>query len=342
MVTDLATYDRMKKALVEATRIDEAKEILDQAEGLITYARRIGDAEAEARIAVIKLNAMFHIGRISSGLDKAPVIPGAGNRRLPTGGKSGKTATLRKAKLSTSAANRCELVYSIGEAAFQHYINDKAARKKPVTITEVYSRIVKKSVRAKRELDLANLILALPSKKYGVIVEDYEWDQKTWSEDGKDRHASNHYPTSTDAHAAAEIVERTKQRFECAAEDCVLFMWATVPHLAIALDVLRLRGFAYKSNYAWGKDKSGTGYWNRNRHEHLLIGVKGSIPCPAPGDQWDSLVMAPVGKHSAKPECFLEMIEGYFPNIPKIELNRRGAPRPGWDAWGNEAEEQAA
>jgi N6-adenosine-specific RNA methylase IME4 len=32
------------------------------------------------------------------------------------------------------------------------------------------------------------------------------------------------------------------------------------------------------------------------------------------------------------------MIEQYYPNVPKIELNRRGKPRPGWEAWGNEAE----
>ena len=74
-------------------------------------------------------------------------------------------------------------------------------------------------------------------------------------------------------------------------------------------------------------------------HEILLIGTRGKIPCPAEGTQWDSVIEAPrPGKHSAKPACFLEMIEGYFPNLPKIELNRRGAARPGWDAWGNEAE----
>jgi N6-adenosine-specific RNA methylase IME4 len=61
------------------------------------------------------------------------------------------------------------------------------------------------------------------------------------------------------------------------------------------------------------------------------------VPCPAPGTQLDSLIMAPRGEPSAKPQCFLEMIEKYFPTVPKIELNRRGAPRPGWDAWGNEA-----
>jgi N6-adenosine-specific RNA methylase IME4 len=54
------------------------------------------------------------------------------------------------------------------------------------------------------------------------------------------------------------------------------------------------------------------------------------------GDQWISTVEGPVTKHSAKPERFYELIEEYFPNLPKIELNARNA-RAGWDAWGNEA-----
>ncbi len=46
-------------------------------------------------------------------------------------------------------------------------------------------------------------------------------------------------------------------------------------------------GFAYVSNFAWMKDKAGTGYWNRNQHELLLVGRKGDIPAPAPGMQWE-------------------------------------------------------
>jgi hypothetical protein len=38
----------------------------------------------------------------------------------------------------------------------------------------------------------------------------------------------------------------------------------------------------------------------------------------------------------------LEIIEQYFPNVPKIELNRRGKPKSGWDAWGLEADNEAA
>ena len=101
-------------------------------------------------------------------------------------------------------------------------------------------------------------------------------------------------------------------------------------------------GFEYRSNYVWVKDRIGTGYWNRNAHEHLLIGVRGNIPAPAMGTQWESVVEAPVGEHSAKPDVFLKMVEEYYPNLPKIELNCRGEGRPGWAVWGNEAEIEAA
>ena len=172
------------------------------------------------------------------------------------------------------------------------------------------------------------------------MLEDFEWDDKVWSrETGMDRHAANHYETAADAHTPEEIVERTRERWTCAADDCVALMWSTNQHLAIALDVLRLRGFRYVSNCCWGKEAAGTGRWNRSRHELMLIGVRGAVECPAPGTQWDSLVLAPKSAHSAKPECFLDMIEDYWPTVPKIELNRRGPPRPGWAAWGNEVED---
>jgi N6-adenosine-specific RNA methylase IME4 len=199
--------------------------------------------------------------------------------------------------------------------------------------------VIKKEARAVRERELASKQTALPAKRYGIIVEDYEWDFEVFSrETGMDRHAANHYPVSENAHSAEEIVERTADRLKCAAEDCALFMWVTVPFLEVGIDVLRLRGFHYATHWIWDKIDKGTGYWNRNRHEVLLLGIKGEIPCPAPGEQWESLLSVKATKHSAKPEQFLELIESYFPNLPKIELNRRGSARPGWDAWGNQAQ----
>jgi N6-adenosine-specific RNA methylase IME4 len=57
------------------------------------------------------------------------------------------------------------------------------------------------------------------------------------------------------------------------------------------------------------------------------------------GTQFESVIEAPRGRHSEKPEIFAEMIEKMFPHLPKIELYRRGPARPGWSAWGAEAED---
>lgn len=196
---------------------------------------------------------------------------------------------------------------------------------------------LKQQTRNTRERVLAGITLALPTEKFNVMLEDFEWDFEVRNrETGMDRHAANHYPVSEDAHTPEEIVARTKDRFLCAAEDCALFMYATVPHLAIAIHVLERRGFVYKTSWAWGKGGRGTGYWNISAHEVLLLGTRGSIPAPAPGTQYPSLLMEPRGAHSEKPEIIYKMIEDYFPNLPKIELNARVA-RPGWTAWGLEA-----
>lgn len=189
--------------------------------------------------------------------------------------------------------------------------------------------------RAAKERKLGGVQLKLPDGKFGVILADPEWKFETWSERGMDRAADNHYPTSPTAIIASREVA------SIAADDCILFLWATAPMLRDALIVMEAWGFDYKSHVVWFKDKFGTGYWFRNCHELLLVGTKGNIPAPAMGHQSQSVLQAPVGKHSAKPEIFLDMIEEYFPTLPKIELNRRGPARPGWSAWGNETGEAA-
>ena len=190
-----------------------------------------------------------------------------------------------------------------------------------------------KEARDAREAALGARQIALPQKKYGVILADPEWHFELYGGDsGMLLHPANHYPTSD--------LETIKARDvpSIAATDCVLFLWATAPMMPQAIEVMLAWGFQFKSQFTWVKDKAGTGYWCRNRHELLLIGTRGNIPAPAPGTQWDSVIEAPVGAHSVKPEKSLEMIEAYFPTLPKIELNRRGPPRAGWDGWGNEAE----
>lgn len=207
-----------------------------------------------------------------------------------------------------------------------------------VTTLRADATAAKKERRKEREITLAGKIKALPDKKFGVIWADPEWKFKPFSEEtGMDRAPENHYPTSeTDDICARDVPS-------IAAKDCVLFLWATAPMLLDALRVLEAWGFEYKTHMIWAKERSGAargpGYWFSGEHELLLIGTRGNVVAPAMGEQWRSVITARVGEHSEKPEVFLEMVEDYFPNLPKIELNRRGPARPGWDAWGNEAED---
>jgi N6-adenosine-specific RNA methylase IME4 len=201
---------------------------------------------------------------------------------------------------------------------------------------------LKKAIREAREVTLGNKQLALPEKRYGIILADPEWDFVVGSDAWMSTSSpSNHYATSPTEEIAARPVA------DIAADDCVLFLWSTVPHLSQALYVMEAWGFTYKTGLVWVKSRLSNGYWLRGRHEHLLIGTRGHPPCPAPGTQrdsviieaWDSVIEAPTGQHSLKPVAAYEFIERFFPTMPKIELNARQA-RPGWDRWGLEAPEQ--
>lgn len=218
----------------------------------------------------------------------------------------------------------------------------------------------KKERRQAREIELGARQAALPQKKYGIIVADPEWRFEPYSaETGMDRAADNHYPTSD----LATIMGRDVGAL--AAKDCVLFLWATAPMLVEAICVLDAWGFAwierdattgflapnkaharYVTNFCWIKQKMAGGYWNRGKHELLLVATRGNPVAPAQGEQLKSdfegiAHAADATGHSAKPEDFMAWIDANWPNTPKIELNARHA-RPGWDAWGLEAPEPQA
>jgi N6-adenosine-specific RNA methylase IME4 len=198
------------------------------------------------------------------------------------------------------------------------------------------SKDAKRRKRDEREQKVADRILALPAAKYGVIYADPEWRFEFWSDDGKNNSsADNHYTTST-----LDVI-KSRDVASIAAEDCALFLWATAPMLPQALEVMEAWGFSYATSFVWVKDRPGTGYWARNQHELLLLGLRGKLPAPAPGDQCGSAIMAPVGAHSTKPTLVYDLIESYFPFLPKIELNAR-EQRDGWTAWGLETPSSAA
>lgn len=172
--------------------------------------------------------------------------------------------------------------------------------------------------------------MALPEKKYSLILADPPWryeHSKTMSRD-----IENQYPTM----ALDEICDLPVQNL--AADDCVLFLWATSPKLAESIRVLESWGFEYRTCAVWDKQKIGLGYYFRQQHEILLVGIKGSPGTPDPASRPSSIYSEARGKHSAKPNYYRDVIEKMYPDHNKIELFCRDK-RDGWDAWGNQTDE---
>ena len=102
------------------------------------------------------------------------------------------------------------------------------------------------------------------------------------------------------------------------------------------------RGFRYVRTFEWVKFKDGAlqlglGQYGRNAHEHLLFGTKGQAAVPPPELRFPSVILAPRGEHSAKPDDAWRIIDAVSSQRegPRVEFNAR-TQRPGWTAVGHE------
>ena len=163
----------------------------------------------------------------------------------------------------------------------------------------------------------------LPEGKYAVIYADPPW---SYDNSGFDQSAASIYPTMT----VEEIADLPVG--DLAGDECVLLLWATSPLLPEAFEVMEAWGFEYKASRVWIKNRApGIGWFVNTRHEFLLIGVRGQ---GHPKEKLDSVIEAPVTRHSAKPHLLYDEIEWCYDG-PYIELFARNE-REGWECWGNE------
>jgi N6-adenosine-specific RNA methylase IME4 len=130
---------------------------------------------------------------------------------------------------------------------------------------------------------------------------------------------------------------------DIAATDSVLFLWATMPKLDKAIKVIEKWGFTYTTcAFVWIKTNkkndgiySGLGYWTNQNAELVLFARRGKVQRVAKNIK--QVVMAPVGRHSAKPPEVREQIIQLMGNLPRIELFARDLT-PGWTCLGNEVD----
>lgn len=188
------------------------------------------------------------------------------------------------------------------------------------------------------QAEAAERFAPLTPATYRVICADPAWHFSS----GPSRNPRNHYPTMRIPEIAALPVAGLAHP-----EGARLFMWATMPILPKAVEVMSAWGFRYSTARIWAKlwpseDEmfiypdslaKGTGYEVIGNCEILLIGKRGR-PQSIKGKKPASLFFARRREHSRKPDTFRNEVAQMFDG-PRCELFAR-EPHPGFELWGNQ------
>lgn len=333
----LVKLDQARLLLSEAKTVQEAKQIFDVAEAARAYARHANlSAEAVNYAAEIKIRAERLLGEM---LQQTPKNTGI---RLNGRDTFGSTVmeppkvlapTLAEIGITKKQSSRAQQLASLPVETLEAHIQDQKERGEEITVGKLLRDTNAANNRTERiehitRIASNNQPLAAPSR-FPVIYADPPWQYDDNSTDPT-RVIENQYPTMT-IEALCDLPVA-----DIATPDAILFMWATSPLLSKATRLLEAWGFYYQTNMVWVKDRIGMGWWVRQQHELLLIATRGHIPHPLPADRHSSVITAPRGEHSAKPDQFYDVIERMYPELPKIEMFSR-SPRDGWYSWGNQA-----
>lgn len=180
-----------------------------------------------------------------------------------------------------------------------------------------------------------DLFPPLPDERFQVIYADPPWNYKGQLQhagpgSGDTGGAERHFPTVTLTDLKRLPIN------DIIDDDCLLFLWATSPHLDQAIELGKAWGFQWATvAFVWDKQRVNPGFYTMSQCELCLVFKHGRIPRPRGARNVRQLVAAPRTDHSAKPEEVRQRINQMFPDQKKIELFARTSVL-GWTAWGLE------
>jgi N6-adenosine-specific RNA methylase IME4 len=304
-----------RAALEEAGTLGEVAGLVDKAGYIREAARRAHfSRDAQNDWAEYRLDAERKAGGMLAALERF----GPGRKAL----------TLRDFGLERNQSSRWQLLAALPDGEYRAYL-ERARAAGEVTERGALDAARQHLAAGKAErlaergaADLATL------GTFSVILADPPWEERISRSPGR----ALPYP--------AMPLPLIKALRVPAADDAALYLWAPPHLLDEAREVLTAWGFTYKTHLVWVKPSPGMGRWTRVQHEDVLVGARGAMRPPLPGNLRPSVVHAPRGEHSVKPAEFHDLIETAHPGLPRLELFARQR-RPGWEAWGNEVAEAA-
>jgi len=174
--------------------------------------------------------------------------------------------------------------------------------------------------------------IPFPNKKYQIIYADPPWVYKDKALAGN-RGAGCKYKVQS-----KEWLNNLKVK-DLADNNCILFLWVTMPKLNECFNIIKSWGFEYKTvAFTWVKRNKianswfwGMGRWTRANAELCLLATKGKPKRINAGVH--SLIDTPLQRHSQKPNEVRKRIIDLVGDLPRIELFARERVE-GWDAMG--------
>lgn len=207
-----------------------------------------------------------------------------------------------------------------------------------ISINKAYMEIrATEKEAARKERRQANLALvdsaanlATLEGVFSTIVIDPPWD---WGDEGdvdQMGRARPTYKTIPYDDLASMPIKRLSDK------DAHIYLWITNRSLPKGFALIEQWGFRYVTCLTWCKPSFGMGNYFRGSTEHLLFGVKGSLPLER--KDVGTWFEAPRGQrgHSSKPQEAYDLIESCSPG-PYIDIFARNK-REGWASWGAEAD----
>ncbi len=346
----LALYDAACRAVAEVKSIDEAKHIVDMAAAMAVYARKAKNKDLEEDAIEMRLQATRRLDQLRQaqkqavGLNQGAVPGKTGLRGNPV---LDARPTLASQGVDKNLAHQARVLGKLSEEEFKAVVAEGRA-----SVSRTMQRVVNAvALEQEREAYRARTytggtiddLVALAASGYraGVIVPDPPWPFEVYSVQGRQRSPDRHYDTMTiDAIKALPVAP-------LAADDCVLPIWGTWPDLPAVLEVIKAWGFEYKTLlFEWVKTTTqaeaitldgdglhwGMGFATRANTEPCLLATRGN-PLRLAADV-HQVIVAPVGKHSEKPDAAYARIERLYGG-PRLELFAR-KPRERWCVWGDE------
>lgn len=316
-------------ALEKARTVEEKVALRGQFASIGHYLRQQKGCEVAAlEAAELKVITERQLGELlaangerrggKSNCHDASSIRGGTSKPLPDG-------------VSHTQSSRWQKIAGIRKRSFDDYL--KAARAKGELTTSGVLRIANEQRRqAKRQANEQLIQESVPADKvegpFPAIVIDPPWD---WSDEGD----VDQFGRATPTYGTMTIEQVTALPVATLADkNAHIYLWITNRSLPKGFALLDAWGFRYVTALTWCKPSIGMGNYFRGSTEHVLFGVRGSMPLLR-SDVGTWFQAARPGKHSSKPDEFYSLVESCSQG-PWLEMFAR-EPRKGWVSWGAEA-----